>query len=412
MRRTRRSFDTEKKRMKYNFDECVDRKNTASLKWDIAEGELPMWVADMDFKTAPQVTEAILKRAKHGVFGYNIIPDRWYSAYISRWKEAHGFELQRDWLIFCTGVVPAISSIVKRLTSHGDNVAVQTPVYDIFFHSIENAGRHAIEAPLKYEEGGYEIDFSSLEEKLSHPLTTMLILCNPHNPVGRVWTKDELIKIGELCDQYGVTVLSDEIHCDIVRSGVSYTPFASASEICRKLSVTCISASKAFNLAGLQSSAVVVPDENLRHKVIRCLNSDELAEPNSFAVESTIAALTEGGEWLKELNGYLFENRKICEDFIRDRLPELHLVKGEATYLLWIDCSKITSDSEELRDFIRGETGLWLSAGAEYRGNGRYFLRMNIACPKSRLLDGLERLYHGIKAYRSAEAGEKRRPPK
>lgn len=383
----------------YDFDTPVDRRGTCSLKWDIRKGELPMWVADMDFQTAPCVIRALKKRVEHGVFGYNVIPDEWYFAYADRWQRAHGVTFHKEEMIFCTGVVPAVSSIVKRVTSLGDNVVVITPVYDIFYHSIENAGRHTLECPLTYEGGQYELDFALLEEKLSHPLSTLLIFCNPHNPVGKLWTKEEIERIGSLCKKYGVTVLSDEIHCDIVKKGKAYVPFASVSEDCRANSITCLSISKAFNLAGMQSACVVVPDQNLRNKVNRCLNADEIAEPNSFAVVSAVSALTEGEGWLNELNDYLFENRALCEEFLQRELPQLHLVQGEATYLLWLDCSKITSDSRGLRDFIRKETGLWLSDGAEYRGNGRFFLRMNIACPRERLREGLERLQRGIKAY-------------
>lgn len=383
----------------YDFDTPVDRRGTCSLKWDIRKGELPMWVADMDFQTAPCVIRALKKRVEHGVFGYNVIPDEWYFAYADRWQRAHGVTFHKEEMIFCTGVVPAVSSIVKRVTSLGDNVVVITPVYDIFYHSIENAGRHTLECPLTYEGGQYELDFALLEEKLSHPLSTLLIFCNPHNPVGKLWTKEEIEKIGWLCKKYGVTVLSDEIHCDIVKKGKAYVPFASVSEDCRANSITCLSISKAFNLAGMQSACVVVPDQNLRNKVNRCLNADEIAEPNSFAVVSAVSALTEGEDWLNELNDYLFENRALCEEYLQRELPQLHLVQGEATYLLWLDCSKITSDSRGLRDFIRKETGLWLSDGAEYRGNGRFFLRMNIACPRERLREGLERLQRGVKAY-------------
>ncbi len=383
----------------YDFDTPVDRRGTCSLKWDIRKGELPMWVADMDFQTAPCVIRALKNRVEHGVFGYNVIPDEWYFAYADRWQRAHGVTFHKEEMTFCTGVVPAVSSIVKRVTSLGDNVVVITPVYDIFYHSIENAGRHTLECPLTYEGGQYELDFALLEEKLSHPLSTLLIFCNPHNPVGKLWTKEEIEKIGWLCKKYGVTVLSDEIHCDIVKKGKAYVPFASVSEDCRANSITCLSISKAFNLAGMQSACVVVPDQNLRNKVNRCLNADEIAEPNSFAVVSAVSALTEGEGWLNELNDYLFENRALCEEFLQRELPQLHLVQGEATYLLWLDCSKITSDSRGLRDFIRKETGLWLSDGAEYRGNGRFFLRMNIACPRERLREGLERLQRGIKAY-------------
>ncbi len=384
---------------KFDFDELIDRRNSGSLKWDVKENELPMWVADMDFRTAPGVVKAIEARAKTGIYGYAALPDRWYDAVISWWERRHGFRFGRDWLCFCTGVVPAVSSVVKRVTNVGDRVLVQTPVYDIFFHSIENAGRAVLESPLHREGGEYRIDFADLEKKLAEPLTTMMILCNPHNPLGRIWTREELGKIGALCAKYGVTVLSDEIHCDLTDPGREYVPFASVSEECRKVSVTCISASKAFNLAGMQSAAVVVPERTLRDKVVRGLNSDEVAEPNCFAAESTAAAFSEGEEWLDALRQYLYENKKFAAEFLGRELPEIGFVLPEATYLLWLDCGKIARDADELCDFLRAETGLYLNPGAQYRGEGKTFLRMNLACPRSRLKDGLERLARGIRAY-------------
>lgn len=387
-------------RQTFNFDAPPDRRQSGSLKWDVGKDELPMWVADMDFQTAPAVVEAVTARARAGVYGYTIVPERWYDVVIGWWKARHNVSFQRDWLCFCTGVVPAITSAVKRLTNAGDKVVVQTPVYDIFFHSVENTGRTVLENRLTYENGNYAVDFDDLEQKLSDPLATMLILCNPHNPVGRIWTKEEFARIGALCEKYGVTVLSDEIHCDLTDPGAEYTPYIAATPACAKNSVTCVSASKAFNLAGLQSAAVVVPDENLRHKIVRGLNSDELAEPNCFAAESAIAAFEKGAPWLDALREYLFENKRAAVAFIERELPFIAPVRSQATYLLWLDCGKITEDSDELCAFLRRKTGLYLSAGGQYRGNGGTFLRMNLACPKARLQDGLQRFSRGIQAYR------------
>ncbi len=385
--------------MKYNFDELTDRRNTNSLKWDVGENELPMWVADMDFKTAPEIADAVIARAKSGIYGYQIVPDEWYKAVAGWWTRRHNFEVKEEWLCFCTGVIPAVTSAVKRITNVGDNVVVQTPVYDIFFHSVENTGRRVLENKLSYDGEKYSIDFADLEAKLSDPLTTMLVLCNPHNPAGKVWARDELVKIGALCKRYGVTVLSDEIHCDLTEPNVEYTPFASASEECKSISVTCVAASKAFNLAGLQSAAVIIPDEGLRNKIVRGLNSDEVAEPNAFAVAATIAAFTEGGEWLDELREYISENRKTAAKFIERDLPELKLVGQDATYLLWIDCSAVTYDAEKLCEYIRKNTGLFITAGNQYRGNGHFFVRINVACPRVRLLDGLARLKEGVNGF-------------
>ena len=272
------------------FDKEIDRKNTGSMKWDVSEGELPMWVADMDFETAPEIIEAMIKRAKHGVFGYTLIQDDWYEAYQNWWKNRHQLEIKKEWLLFCTGVVPAISSIIRKMTTVAENVVVMTPVYNIFFNSILNNGRNVLESKLVYKDGVYQIDFEDLEEKLANPQTSMLLLCNPHNPVGKIWDKDTLAKIGELCVKHHVLVLSDEIHCDITRPGKEYIPFASVSDSCKYNSITCVAPTKTFNLAGIQTSAVIVPNETIRHKVNRGLNTDEVAEPNVFAAIAPVAA--------------------------------------------------------------------------------------------------------------------------
>lgn len=385
--------------MTYDFDTPTERRNTNSLKWDVAEGELPMWVADMDFQTAPEIREAIMKRAEHGIFGYSVIPDTWYEAYIQWWKTRHGYTMERDWLIFCTGVVPAISSIVRKLTTPAEKVLIQTPVYNIFFNSILNNGRQVLESPLRYDGKEYRIDFADLEEKLSDPQTALMILCNPHNPTGKLWDRQTLEKIGALCSRHHVTVVSDEIHCDLTDPGESYVPFASVSETCRQISITCMAPTKAFNLAGLQTAAVSVPDEVLRHKVWRALNTDEAAEPNAFAVEAAVTAFTRGADWLDALRDYLYENKKLAEAYIEKEIPDVRAVASQATYLLWLDCSGLIGCGREAAGFLRRETGLYLSEGSQYGGNGADFLRMNIACPRAVLKDGLERLKNGLAAY-------------
>ena len=383
----------------FDFDFNPERQGTNSLKWDVEKGELPMWVADMDFETAPAVKEAIARRAKHGIYGYNIVPKEWYDAIIGWWQRRHSVTFDRLWMQFCTGIVPAISCLVKRLTNIGDNVAVITPVYDIFYHSIENAGRHVTECPLDYKNGEYSLNFDSLNRVLAHPLTTMLIFCNPHNPTGNIWTKREIERVGAMCKQHGVVVISDEIHCDLTMPGYDYVPFASVSEVCAQNSITCISASKTFNIAGLQSAAVVVPNQSLYEKVCRGLNSDEVAEPNCFAVDSVVAAFNEGEEWLDELRQYVSGNRRIVNYHLKENLPEVRAVKADATYLVWIDCSAVTDNSDELCEFIREKTGLILSTGSQYRGNGNGFVRLNIACNREKLKDGLNRFVTGVKKY-------------
>lgn len=382
--------------MKYNFDEKTDRRRIGAVKWDVKENELPMWVADMDFQAAPEIRKALSERVAHGVFGYTDIPGEWYDAYINWWRTRHGYEIQRDTLIFTTGVIPAISTCVRKLSYPAEKVVVLTPVYNIFFNSIINNGRFVLECPLGCENGAYFINWADLEEKLSDPQASLLIFCNPHNPVGKIWTKEELTKVGKLCKKYGVTVISDEIHCDITAPGKSYVPFAAACDLCAEISVTCIAPTKAFNLAGIQTAAVMVPNPFLRHKVWRALNTDEVAEPNAFACETAIAAFTEGAGWLEEMRAYVFENRKIAEEFIEKHIPGIKAVRGEATYLLWLDCSEITADSKTLCQEIREKTGLILSNGTQYGKTGEAFLRMNLATTRENVLDGLNRLKKSV----------------
>jgi cystathionine beta-lyase len=385
--------------MRYDFDKETDRKNTGSLKWDVAERELPMWVADMDFETAPEIISAIQKRVGHGIFGYSIVPEEWYRAIMEWWERRHHFRMEKEWLIFCTGVVPAISSIVRKMTTVGENVLIQTPVYNIFFNSIVNNGRRVLESPLKYEDGVYSIDFADLEEKLADPQTSMMLLCNPHNPIGKIWDRETLEKIGDLCYRYHVLVVSDEIHCDLTDPRKEYVPFASVSKNCRDNSITCIAPTKTFNLAGLQTAAVVIPNETLRNKVNRGLNTDEVAEPNVFAITAAVAAFREGESWLNGLRAYLRKNKENVKVYLEKEISEIALISSEATYLLWLDCRNVTDNSAKLADFIRKETGLYLSSGCQYGKAGEGFLRMNIACPRDRVMDGLMRLKQGIQAY-------------
>ena len=385
--------------MSHDFDKLTDRRGSNSLKWDITERELPMWVADMDFETAPEITEALKKRAEHGIFGYTTVPEAWREAVAGWWQRRHNFEMDRDWLVFCTGVVPAVSSAVRKLTTAGEAVLVQPPVYNIFYTSICNNGRRVIENRLLYDGKSYRIDWKDLENKLKDPQTALMILCNPQNPTGSIWSREELGRIGELCAANHVTVISDEIHCDLTEPGYDYIPFASVSEECAQNSITCIAPTKAFNLAGLQTAAVAVPNEYLRHKMERALNNDEVAEPNAFAIDAAIAAFTQGEEWLDDLRNYLAENRRIVRSFLERELPNVSLVQSHATYLLWLDCTRVLGDAAELCRYLRRETGLYLSAGAAYGGHGNQFLRMNIACPASRVEEGLKRLKAGTDAY-------------
>ncbi|WP_041139813.1 MalY/PatB family protein [Beduini massiliensis] len=384
----------------YDFSKLTNRLKTGSLKWDVQEDELPMWVADMDFEAAPEIIEALEKRVAHKVFGYNIVPDEYYESIQKWWETRHHYSIQKEWMMFCTGVVPALSSIVRKMTTVGENVLIQSPVYNIFYNSILNNGRHVLSNDLVYSNGTYHIDYEDLENKLAMPQTTLMILCNPHNPIGKIWQKEELKRIGDLAAKYHVIVVSDEIHCDIVAPDQEYIPFASVSKTNLQNSITCIAPTKAFNLAGLQTSCIVVPNEVLRHKVNRGINTDEVAEPNSFAVAASIAAFEKGGNWLDELRVYIQHNKQKTMTYIKTYVSDLYVVPSDATYLLWIDCSKICANSVELVQFIREETGLYVSDGFEYGENGKSFIRMNVACPSERLEDGLERLKTGIERYK------------
>ena len=383
----------------FNFDKEINRRNTNAEKWKVEENELPMWVADMDFEAAPAIRKALESRFKHGIFGYAGITDEWYETYIGWWKHRHNFTMQKEWLIFTTGVVPAISSMVRKLTTPAEKVLIQTPVYNIFFYSILNNGRVTLESPLVLKNNRYEMDFEQLEKDLSDTQTTLMILCNPQNPGGRIWTKEELIRVAKLCKKYGVTVISDEVHCDLTVNGKKYVPFASVSDIAREISITCMSPGKSFNIAGLHTAAVSVPNEILRNKVNRGFNTDEVAEPNAFAIEAAVAAYSGGAEWLDALNGYLDESRKMVLDYIAGEIPEIKVIEKEATYLFWIDVRGLKNAGKGFAKELRLTTGLYLTDGRAYGKAGEGFIRMNIACTKKNLKDGLERLKTGVRLW-------------
>lgn len=385
--------------MTNDFSEMIDRRNTNSVKWDVGADELPMWVADMDFRTAPAIVEAIKQKADTGIFGYEEVPDDYFAAVQHWYTSEHNWQPQPCWMRFVTGVVPAISSAVRRLSNVGDNVLIQAPVYNIFYNSIINNGRHILSSDLVNNDGTYEINWADLATKMAEPLTTMMILCNPHNPVGKVWQPAELRRIAELAAANHVTVFSDEIHGDITDAGHGYTPFAAASDTAANLSVTAVSPSKTFNVAALHAATLIIPNERLRNIVDRGINTDELAEPNAFAIPGTIAAYTQGADWVHDLNATITANKQALTKFVAANIPQLHVITGHATYLVWIDCSEISHDSVKLCQAIRDTTGLFLSDGAEYGGDGDHYLRMNVACPPDRLQDGLNRLATGIKNF-------------
>lgn len=381
--------------MNYDFDTVTDRRGTDSLKWNVPENELPMWVADMDFKTAPAITEAIIKRAEHGIFGYSVIPDEWYSAYTDWWKTRHNVIFEREELLFSSGVIPTLNCCIKALTQPGDGVVILSPVYYVFYKLIRHNGRKVKDCPLSCTDGEYSIDFAQLERCFSDESTKLMLLCNPHNPVGKIWSADTLAVVGELANKYSVTVVSDEIHCDLTDPGREYVSYYSASELCARTGIVCISPTKTFNLAGIQSSAVAVRDPSLRSKIRRALLNDCSGEPNSFAVHAAVAAFRHGGEWLEELREYLYANKQAVADLLEKHIPEIKLVPSQATYLLWLDCTALGIGSRRLSQHIRSSTGLYITDGEPFGGDG--FLRMNIACPRTVLSDGLERLEKAVR---------------
>lgn len=386
--------------MKYNFDKLAKRKNTNSLKWDEIKCRLPMWVADMDFKVFPPIIDVLKKRVNIQSYGYSIIDEEFYKSVAKFFYRNHDLKLNEKNIIFTTGVVPAISSMVRRLTKPGEKVLVLSPVYNIFYNSILNNGRKVVTSDLVYENFSYHIDFNDLEEKLSDPLVNLMIFCNPHNPIGKIWSKEDIDKVALLAKNNGVIVISDEIHCDIVNPNSHYNSFY-LNELNRENSILCLSASKAFNLAGLQGAAIVCDNIFLKNKIERGFNNDEIAEPNFFVIEAYKCAFNEGDDYLKQLNEYLYENKKLVKEFLETNVQEVTLIDSEATYLLWIDVSKITNDASLLVEDILKYTGLRLASGIEYGKNGKSFIRMNIATSKVNVLKGLKLFKKGIKHFKN-----------
>ena len=385
--------------MKYDFDKTIDRRATNSYKWDSApEGVLPMWVADMDFRTAPAIIDALQKRVAHGIFGYTRVPDAYYDAVTSWFSRRHGWDIDREWIIYTSGVVPAVSAVIKALTVPGDKVIVQTPVYNCFFSSIRNNGCEIVSNPLRRTADTYKMDFDALERCAADPRTKVMLLCNPHNPAGRVWTPDELTRLGNICLRNGVTVVADEIHCELVYQGFKYTPFASLSDAFLHRSVTCVSPSKAFNIAGLQIANIVAFDNDLRSRIDKAIDINEVCDVDPVGVAATIAAYNEGEEWLNQLVDYLHGNYEAMAEFCRRELAEFPITRLEGTYLVWMDCSSLGMSSDALEHALLDDARLWLNAGTMYGAEGEGYMRWNIACPRSVMLDGLNRFLNFVRS--------------
>ncbi len=390
--------------MEYDFSRPTDRRGTDSYKWDSApEADIiPLWVADMDFETFPGITEALQRRVAHGIFGYTRVPEAYYEAVCHWFDKRHGWRINREDIIYTSGVVPAVSAVIKALTLPGDQVIVQGPVYNCFFSSIRNNGCEMVSNSLIYnkEELRYEIDFDDLERKLKHERARLMLLCNPHNPGGRVWTRDELTRVAELCHKYGVRVVSDEIHCELTLYDNEYVPFGSLPDELSRGSITCCSPSKAFNTAGLQIANIVCRDAEVRNRIDRAININEVCDVNPFGVIALQAAYSdEGYEWLTQLRKYISANYDLLLERFARELPKCKVMRMEGTYLAWIDCSELHISSDEIEEMLMHENKVWVNAGSMYGAEGAAFIRINMACTSELLNEGITRIVNGLGAY-------------
>lgn len=387
--------------MEYDFSRPTERRGTDSYKWDSApEADIiPLWVADMDFETFPGITEALQRRVAHGIFGYTRVPEAYYEA-VCRWfGKHHGWHINREHIIYTSGVVPAVSAVIKALTLPGDQVIVQGPVYNCFFSSIRNNGCETVSNSLIYnkEELRYEIDFDDLERKLAHERARLMLICNPHNPGGRVWTRDELTRVAELCRKYGVRVVSDEIHCELTLYDNEYVPFGSLPDELSHGSITCCSPSKAFNTAGLQIANIVCRDAEVRNRIDRAININEVCDVNPFGVIALQAAYSdEGYEWLTQLRAYISSNYDLLRERFARELPKCKVMRMEGTYLAWIDCSQLHIPSDEIEEMLMHENKVWVNAGSMYGTEGAAFIRINMACTSELLNEGITRIVNGL----------------
>ncbi len=381
--------------MKYDFDTLIDRRGTNSYKWNLPQHSdvIPMWVADMDFRTAPAIVEALKRRVDHGIYGYVTVPDAFYQAAIDWFSRRHSWHIERDWMLYTSGVVPALSAIIKAFTQPGDKVAVQTPVYNCFFSSIRNNGCHIVESPLIATGDTYVIDYDSLEQVTSDPQVKLLLLCNPHNPTGRVWTRHELARLGEICMRNGVIIVSDEIHCELTMPGIDYVPMASISPELQDHCITCVSPSKSFNTAGLQIAIMATDNAEWRQKIDRAVNDNEVCDVNPFGVEALIAAYNQGEDWLDELRAYLHGNYQALKEFFSQNMPACRVTRLEGTYLVWVDITSTGLTSDALTERLLRDGHVWVNSGTMYgKHAGEGYIRINIACPRSRMLQGLARI--------------------
>lgn len=391
--------------MKYDFNQIIDRKGTNSIKWspDIlkmkfgSEDLLSMWVADMDFKCSQPIIDALIKRAEHGIYGYSEQDDSYFQSIIEWNKRRNDWNIEKEWILYTPGIVPAINYLIQTFCYNGDMVIIQNPVYYPFLNAIKNNGCRAALNPLKFDGSRYTMDFEDLELKAKNPRVKMIILCNPHNPVGRVWTVEELTKLGEICLKNNVIVISDEIHSDLILKNNKYTPFAKISETFAQNSITCTSPSKTFNLAGLQMSNIIIPNDQLRLKYSNILENNSINHANCFGIVALKAAYNESEEWLEQLLDYLNENMKFIDEFVSERIPEIKFIKPEGTYLAWLDFSSLGFNELDLENWMRNDVKLALDEGYIFGKGGEGFERINIACPRAILEEALTRIEKAIK---------------
>ena len=381
--------------MKYNFDERIDRRGTGCVKWDMAPDKdvLPLWVADMDFRAAPAILEAVKKRAEHGVFGYTVVEDDYYDAVISWFRRRHQWNIKHEEILYTTGVVPAMSVAVKALTMPGEKVIILSPDYNCFFSSVRNNGCEVVESVLVRTGSRFTVDWQDFEAKCADEKATVFLLCNPHNPTGRVWTKEELERMNDICLRHHVKVVSDEIHCELMMPGHVFQPFAAVSEACRQNSVILNSPSKSFNIAGLQAANIICSQPEWRRRLDRAININEVCDLNPFGPVALKAAYNESEDWIDELNQYLWGNYQALCAFAKEHLPQWDVCTLEGTYLPWIDITATGMTSQEYSDRLLSEAKVWVNPGTMYGPqSGEGYIRMNIACPRSLLMEALQRI--------------------
>ncbi|GED29990.1 MalY/PatB family protein [Brevibacillus centrosporus] len=392
--------------MRYDFDKVINRLNTASVKWDEVDrifGDkdlLPLWVADMDFQVPAPVTDALRARVEHGIFGYTERPESYYEAVIGWMERRHQWSVQKEWICHCPGVVPALSYLVQVFTQPGDKVIIQPPVYHPFTSVVADNGREVVHNPLKYEEGRYFMDFEDLRQKMD-PSVKLLILCNPHNPGGRVWTKEELTELGNICLENNVMVISDEIHGDLILKGHKHIPFAAISEEFAQNSIICTAPSKTFNMAGMQTSNIIIPNQEYREAFQKMMSTLVLRMTNTFGVVATEAAYRHGDEWLDQLLVYLQGNLDFLTEYIETHIKGIKVIQPEGTYLVWLDCRELGMDTKGLQEFMGKQAKVAVNQGHVFGPGGEQFIRLNMACPRSLIEEGLERIAKAVSSCRS-----------